>query len=136
MKWALSTMVVLFSCVAASAETYCRSGYLQTIYNGANLTVDWTVTAASGRRVQNLMQTHATTGCSWSMQTLGGMNRPIQVTQQPRLGTIKLPRRYQVFYRADQPGTDAFAIRVYWIRDGKQSEANVNFNVKVVSGAI
>ncbi len=123
--------LALLGAAPAQATTYCRSDGAR-VHDGAVVTTGWTMTSSRARFILHPSQRAPTTHCSVSWRSLGGFYRPIEILERPRLNTAT-SSRYQISYRALNPGLDRLVIRVHWL--GLQNQpmsAVVIYNISVV----
>jgi hypothetical protein len=135
MKWMIAAAGVILSATASHAQIYCSANNT-TYYGGADLTVNWTVTAAPFRKPVLPGSTRPTTSCSYSFNSLGGLHRPPELLVKPTLGRVGNPVRYRITYRADRPGKDTFKVRVHFLRGSTPQSTTYTFNVTVIDRPI
>jgi hypothetical protein len=131
-KWIVLAALLATTEVAWSLETYCDSDSVR-LYNGGHFEKKWSVTHATARRVQLPGQKEPTKWCSISFGSVGGMYRPIEIVQPPKVGQAKVTNTYRVLYQSAKPGPDELTIKVHWIgRTGALQEATVHYSIQVV----
>jgi hypothetical protein len=131
--WILSLLLLLISGSAWSGEIYCRGSHTIHFYPGGEFHKTWDVVNSTVRKVQLPGRTKPTTGCSSDWNSVGGMYRPIEIIQAPKLGQARIVHTYRVFYKSAKNGQDALTIRLHWVdrHTGKLSSAVVHFDIHV-----
>lgn len=95
--------------------------------------VTWHVVNSTVRTVQMPTQKKPSTGCNDDWSSVGGMYRPIEIIQAPKLGEARILHTYRVFYKSAKNGHDALTVRIYLAerRTGRLGSAIVHYNITV-----
>ena len=122
--------------ISLAGETYCQGDYLR-VFDGGTFVSNHTAVIGSARKTQLPGQEKPTTGCSYNWNSLGGFYKPIEITKQPKLGTISIPYKYRIFYKPTRVGDDEFVAKIQWVGPtGQLSNAIVTYKIKNVDRPI
>lgn len=131
---AVLTAAFCFPTIGFAAETYCQAPGLR-LYDGADLTTEWTVTNVQGRKIQRIGQQRPTRGCIRDFY-LGGMLLSSEIITPAKLGTFRVLNKYRIYYESEKLGFDEVAYKTTWEAAGRIKSAIVRVKIHVVSGAI
>lgn len=123
-----------FPTIAFAAETYCQSPGL-LLYDGADQTIEWTVTSVQGRKIQRIGQVRPMRGCIRDFRPRGMILRR-EVLIPAKLGKFRALNKYRVYYESEKLGLDEIAYKTTWEFAGHINSAIVRLKVHVVAGAI
>jgi hypothetical protein len=125
--WILLPLLLLGSTAAGARDIYCD-------LNGGgstDRTREWAVVNANVRKPQLPGQTRATSYCSISYESVGGMYRPIEVVTRPKLGEIKTTHN-RLYYRSVRNGEDFVSIRMHRVgRTGGLESSVFSYHIRV-----
>jgi hypothetical protein len=105
------------------------------MYHGAEMEIDWVITASTARSVQNVGQAKPTKGCSRSFRP-PGIILSREIIKKPTLGTAKATNLYRLYYESARTGKDEFIYKTTWEQNGRVGSAVVKVKITVVDRPI
>jgi hypothetical protein len=126
--WILLPALLLGVASAQARDTYCDfKGY-----GSPDRVREWFVTNEKVRTPQLPGSSKAPSGCAISMESVGGMYRPLEVVTKPKLGEFRTTHN-MVYYRSFKNGEDFIAVRVYEVgRTGTLGSHVLQYRIHVV----
>jgi hypothetical protein len=69
---------------------------------------------------------------------VGGLYRPIEIVQRPKLGQARITRNYRINYSSAKNGEDEMMVRIYFIPKGttRQATLTVHYHITVTDQPI
>jgi hypothetical protein len=136
--WIVPALLLLGSGNAWGRDIYCAGSHTLHLIEGAELQKIWRVVNSTVRRVQLPGRTKPSTGCSYSWNSVGGLYRPIEIVQRPKLGQARITRNYRINYSSAKNGEDEMMVRIYFIPKGttRQATLTVHYHITVTDQPI
>ena len=119
-----------YPATAHAEDRYCDAPGV-VLYDGADLTIDWTVTTNKARTIQRVGQTKPSLGCSRDFRTNGTILSR-EIIKPATLGWFRAVNKYRVIYGSDKVGHDEIAYKTTWEFGGRTSSAIVRIKVRVI----
>jgi hypothetical protein len=130
-RWIFAVPLLLSSGNAWSRDSYCSVSHVSA-RDGGEYRATWRVVNSTVRKVRP-PETKPTTGCDFSWNSVGGMYRPVEIVQAPKLGQVRIVHTYRVFYTSAKNGQDTMTTRLHWLdkSNGKRSSAIIHYDIQV-----